>query len=416
MTAGAAGRVFMFSTYFPPEFSGAAKQAVSLAKELRARGVETVFLTVRSPGTAWRETHEGFPVYRFRFLRRVPLGEFLFWGRVFLFLLRRRRSFNWLHSHGAYYTNSGLAWMAGLLGKKSVFKVSLEKNDLAGISGGWRGRLHGAFLARADRLVAISGEIAQEIAANGFAPERVFHCPNGVDIARFAPSDALGRAALRRELGLPEGDILFLYAGVVDERKNVGWLIEQWISHCAEDGKGHLVVVGPVSREDPGGAFFRSLSRRAGEAGLEGRMTMREYVERIEDYYRACDVFVLPSLGEGMPNGVLEAMACGLPVVATRTSGTTDLIAEGENGYLFEPWDAAALLGRLSELAADASRRERMSARARSTTEDRFSIEGVADRYMSLYGFGVSSGLRPGERGASLNAGESPNLAEAHRA
>lgn len=409
-------RVFMYSTYFPPEFSGAAKQAVSLAKELRARGMETVFLTVRSPGTVWRETHEGFPVYRFRFFRRVPLGEFLFWGRVFVFLLRRRRSFNWLHSHGAYYTNSGLAWMAGLLGKKSVFKVSLEKNDLAGINGGWRGRLHRAFLARADRLVAISGEIAQEIIANGFAPELVFHCPNGVDIARFAPTNAAGRSALRRNLGLPGGEALFLFAGVIDERKNVAWLVEQWTAYCARGGKGHLLIVGPVSREDPGGAFFRGLSRRAGEAGLEGRMTMREYVERIEDYYRACDVFVLPSLGEGMPNAVLEAMACGLPVVATRTSGTTDLIAEGENGYLFEPGDAAAFLGRLSDLAADASRRDRISARARSTAEERFSIKAIADRYMSLYGVGGNTGSEPGERDASSDSGERASWVEAHRA
>ncbi len=411
MASGA--RIFMYSTYFPPEFSGAAKQAISLAKALRSRGVDVAFLTVRFPGTSRYEEREGFPVFRFRLFRRLPLGEFLFWGRIFLFLLRKRRSFEWIHSHGAYYTNAALAWMARRLGKKSILKVSLAGNDLAGVDSGRRGRLHRLFLESADVIAAISTEIESELERKGISSEAVFRCPNGVDVERFTPADSRERAALRRRFSLPEDDILFLYAGVVDERKNVAWLVEQWIKYCKGGGRGHLLVVGPVSREDPGGVFFGRLARRPSDNGLGSRMTMSEYVERIEDYYRACDVFILPSLGEGMPNAVLEAMACGLPVIATRTSGTTDLIAEGEDGYLFNPGDGEGLLGRLSDLAGDSSRRSRMAARSRLTAKERFSMETIAGRYAELYWSERNPGM---SKSVSSSAGEGSGLVEAHRA
>jgi glycosyltransferase involved in cell wall biosynthesis len=105
----------------------------------------------------------------------------------------------------------------------------------------------------------------------------------------------------------------------------------------------------------------------------------------VELYLQASDIFVLPSKLEGMPNVLLEAMACGLPCVTTRVSGTQDIIDDGTSGLLVEYGDPEALRTCLVALLRDSERRCRIGVNAKRTIDGRFSLERIADLYAMNY-------------------------------
>jgi glycosyltransferase involved in cell wall biosynthesis len=370
----------MFSYYFPPQYSGAAKQALSLAKHLRGYGHYVEFVTVRWPGLKERDEFDGFPVWRIEAGRCDRHRELRLWWNLLRFVLKRRRDFDILHSHGAYYTNSIVGPLARLVGWKSIVKASLANNDLHGLKGSLAARIHHAFLGKVDAYIAISHDLEKEFHEAGFPAHKVLFLPNGVDIERFRPTSEKEGKVLREVLGLPADRPIALTIGVLDQRKNIGWLMEQWVKNSAFDTGALLVAVGPQSREDSDGAFIRSLQKLADDN--PDLLRLMTYVENIEHCYRAADIFILPSHSEGMPNVILEAMASGLPCVATRVSGVRELIDPGRTGYTFIAGDEK----KLGELIVTALKERRaIGLSARKFVEMNYSIDSLARRYDELY-------------------------------
>jgi glycosyltransferase involved in cell wall biosynthesis len=373
-------RILMYSTYFPPQYSGAAKQALSLAKHLRKRGHDIDFVTVKWPGLKEQDVVDGFPVWRIEEGRGRRHRELRLWWNLLRFAYKRRRDFNSIHSHGAYYTNSIVGPLAKMVGWKSLVKASLANNDLHGIGSSLAGRIHYAFLGQVDSYVAISQDLGKEFLLAGFHSHKVVSMPNGVDTDRFRPTKGEEQKALRETLGLPADRPIALTIGVFDQRKNIGWLMEEWVKNNAFCTGALLLAVGPQSREDGDGTFIRSLQKLAdGNPGLVRLMT---YMEDIENCYRAADIFILPSHSEGMPNVILEAMASGLPCVATRVSGVQELIHDGRTGYVFTVGDAEAMGEVLVRVLKE---REAIGFSARKYMELNYSIDSLARRYEELY-------------------------------
>lgn len=372
-------RILMFSCYFPPEYSGSALQAISLAKKLRDRGVEVIFLTVNHDELPETDKIEGFRVYRIR-EGKGRFGEFLLWKNMWSLLKHQKKSFDILHSHGAYLRNSFVGPLSRLLGKKSLVKVSLAHNDLHGLGKGRSGWLHKRFFSMVDKYISISTEITSELKAHGFPDEKIMEIPNGVDTERFYPVTMNEKMALRREAGLPEKGLMLLYAGVVDERKNVKWLVEMWDKHCCEY-PGFLTVVGPVSREDREMKLYNSL--KTYEEKLKNKLFFIQYTDKIEDFYKMADILILPSINEGMPNVVLEAMSSGLPCLVNKVSGAEDIV-KSENGMLFDTNRPETFLDELFSLK-DQSTRVEMGKRARESMVRNFPLESVAEKYIYLY-------------------------------
>lgn len=374
-------RVLMFSSYFPPQYSGAAKQALSLATHLRGRGHHVEFVTVKWPGLEERDEIDGFPVWRVEEGHGSRHRELRLWWNLLWFVLKRRRDFDILHSHGAYYTNSIVGPLARLVGWKSLVKASLADNDLHGIRNSLAGRIHHAFLGKVDAYVAISHDLEKEFLSAGF-PSRKIHCmPNGVDTGRFRPAPGEEKKKLRQSLGLPPDRPLALTVGVFDQRKNIGWLMEEWVKNDAFGAGALLLAIGPQSREDVDGSFIASLKQLADENADAVRLL--GHVGDIEWYYHAADLFILPSHSEGMPNVVLEAMASGLPCIVTRVSGVEELVFDGETGFTIDPGDVAGLGNALSSVLNDSH--GMMGKNARRIVEEKFSLSTLAQRYEALY-------------------------------
>ena len=374
-------RILMYSAYFPPQYSGAAKQAISLAKELRKRGHHIEFATVRWPGLDKYEEVEGFPVHRLETGRGLRHKEFRLWWNLLNLVVKRRRDFDIIHSHGANYTNSIVGLLAKFAGWTSLVKATLTQNDLYGVGRSFSGRIHGRLLRMVDAYVAISKELEHEFLQAGLPKGKIVCLPNGVDTERFRSPTSEEKKQLVATLGLPANRPVALTVGVFDQRKNIGWLMEQWGRHDAFGTGMILLAIGPQSREDTGGVFLGYLRALAGEKSEILRLM--DHKDDVESYYRAADIFILPSHSEGMPNVVLEAMASGLPCVATRVSGIDELVQDGKTGFTFDICDVAGLGSAVVNALRDPERM--IGCHARKTAEEKYALKVLAERYEELY-------------------------------
>jgi glycosyltransferase involved in cell wall biosynthesis len=207
-----------------------------------------------------------------------------------------------------------------------------------------------AGLARADHVVCVAEALRREALSLGLPPDRISTLRNGVDGRRFTPGD---RAAARAVTGLPAGRPVLLCVGHLVARKGQHLLLPALAAAHAAGRRPLLVLVG----DGPDAAALRA---QAGRLGLTDDVRFAGVVPpaRLPDWYRAADALVLPSLREGWPNVVLEALACGTPVLATAVWGTPEILTGCRAGLLVPPTTEGLRDGllRLSGLDAAAAR------------------------------------------------------------
>ena len=242
--------------------------------------------------------------------------------------------------------------------------------------------LRNVWLRDADAFVAMSRVIRDEMLAAGIPGERILLLPHGVDTDRFSPATVEEKLALRRELGLPEG-VLAVYSGRLLRGKGLETLLDAFAS-IAERAVGlGLVLVG--SGEGQALSVEDELRRRVTERGLGTRVVFAGRSERVGDYLRAADLFVFPSVFEALGIALVEAAACALPAVASRTGGIVDVVEDGVTGHLVAPGDSEALSEALLGLSGDAALRSRMGKHARVTALARFDERDGIERYRALF-------------------------------
>ena len=198
-----------------------------------------------------------------------------------------------------------------------------------------RRRLAVSVIEAADRLIAVSEPIAESLASLGAQRGKISVIPTGYDAAVFRP---VAKAQARSRLGLPESKLILLTVANLVPQKGHSYLLGAFkeISKARPDAM--LAIVG-------GGELASTLRREAGGLGVNGAVLFagpRPH-EEIPAWMSACDVFVLPSLSEGTPTVLPEAMACGKPIVSTNVGGIPGVVKDGEVGYLVRPKDTAAL-------------------------------------------------------------------------
>lgn len=228
------------------------------------------------------------------------------------------------------------------------------------------------FLVNAD---AIKWRLAE---AEGVEPARVSTIYNGVDLELFRSTDGDLRREARARLGIP--DDAFVVGSVAHLRKVKGHrtLFEALERLAPKVPRLWIVLIGE-------GVLKPELERRAAEIGLADRALFLGSVPDVQSYAPAFDVKVLCSHSEGLSNAILEAMAQGLPVVASRVGGNPELVREGRTGELFTAGDTAALTDRLLRLCTDPALRESQGRQARAVAETEFSLPTMIRRYEGFY-------------------------------
>lgn len=224
-----------------------------------------------------------------------------------------------------------------------------------------------------DGAIAVSRPVADHVAEEtGLLPEVL---ENGVDLARVTAGN---RAAGRAALGLPAGAQAVGLVGRVCRQKGVDIFVEAAIRLCPRFPDTRFVVVGDA--EDKALSF--ELSARIGTAGLAGCITFADHRDEIADTYAALDLLVAPSRWEGFGLVLAEAMAAGVPVIASRVGGIPDVV--GTAGRLVPPADAEALSENICSLLNDPAERDRL-VRAGREQACRFDWSVSADRLAAFY-------------------------------
>jgi glycosyltransferase involved in cell wall biosynthesis len=226
-----------------------------------------------------------------------------------------------------------------------------------------------------DRVTAVSRAAADFYRAAGMvAAERLTVLPNGVDVEAWRP-DAAVRNDVRRELGLRD-EFLWLATGRLEPVKDYPTLLRAMVGLPSS---ARLAVAGAGWQKSE----LRGLTKCL---GLEPRVRFLGFEPNVGRWMHAADGFVLSSLWEGLPMGLLEAAACGLPAVATNVPGTPEALVDGVTGWLVPPADPAALNATMTRLMRSSlEERATMGERARQRAMALFSLDRVLDRWEALY-------------------------------
>lgn len=373
-----------FVTMPPGAYSGATFHALWLAEKLAALEVQVEFLSFVN-ADAGRPAHpptaEGFRAHYLR-KRFGRYPELLLWPELALFFQLRPR-FDVVHTHSCGYLESFLGVAARLAGLGSVANVMLQGSDL-GPTGRREAPLRNRLARAFDRIVPISDETRREALDAGLEPSRIVQIPIGVDVERFHPVAPSARTDLRAHYGLPPDRPVVTFVGAFNGRKNIVWLLDAWERRPHPLASAQLLVVGDAVHDPDGAEIRRQVAERLGRLGPAAHwIPFERHIERV---YAASDALVLPSLAEGMPTVVLQAMASGLPVVTTPVGGARELVGDGmERGWLFPYNRRDELWHALLALLGDADRRASVTRAARAHVVAHQSFDVVARRYRDLY-------------------------------
>jgi glycosyltransferase involved in cell wall biosynthesis len=242
--------------------------------------------------------------------------------------------------------------------------------------------LRNRWLRDADAFVAMSWLIREEMRAAGVAEERIALIPHGVDTERFRPAGPGERDVLRAGLGLPSG-VLAVYTGRLLRGKGLETLLEAFASVATVERDLHLVLVGSGAGQAL--SIEEELRRQVEARGLGERVVFAGRVDNVTDHLRASDLFVFPSVFEALGISLVEAAACALPAIGSRTGGIVDVIEEGRSGRLVTPGRADELAAALRALANDANARAELGRRGRAIALERFDERDAALRYRTLF-------------------------------
>lgn len=260
--------------------------------------------------------------------------------------------------------------LAPLVPRRGRRLVVTRRMDYVPRGGAWARWL---YTGAVDVVIAISAGVRDALVRAGVPAARVHVVPSGVDLAALA-APAGARESLRTAFGVPDDAVLVLLVGALERRKGHDVLLAA-AAHA--DARLHYAFCGTGSAEP---------ALRAAAAPLGDRVVFAGFRTDVAACLAAADVAVLPSRHEGLGVAALEAMAAGLPVVASRTGGLAEVVADGETGLLVPPEDAAALARALDRLAADAALRARFGGAGRARVRARYAAEKMAADTLACYG------------------------------
>lgn len=232
-------------------------------------------------------------------------------------------------------------------------------------------------LSQMDAVIATSSKSA------GYLERRATVILHGIDTQQFFPPSS--RIAAKRALGLPQNDLFIGCFGRIRRQKGTDLFVDAMIDICKADRRVRGVILGRATEQHV--VFQKGLEQKVRNAGLHLRIRFLPEVpmDQVADWYRALDLFVAPQRFEGFGLTPLEAMACGVPVVATRVGAFGEMVADGETGTLISPNDVAAMIDAMSRTLSNSAVLKMWGQAAAQHVQRNFPIEKEASQILSVY-------------------------------
>lgn len=338
-----------------------------LRRRLIAAGADVEVLEQRSTGTATRLARAS---QLWRLLRsRSPTVTLMLMG---------------------YYTSGGTVAAVSRAARVPVVRADLTAPEPP--FGRWRS-LRLAMRDVGVHAFVVGSEENRRIFAGGLHrnPTRVEIVWTGIDLARYTPGS--GRDAVRSDLGFtPTEEVVGIIARLSDERKGVKHFLEAAAMVAGQSPSARFLIVG----DGPRRYEFESLAARL---GIAERTLFAGYRPDVPGLLAAMDIFVMPSLAEGGPTVLLEAMAMGRPVVTTRVGMATEAVEPEHDGIVVEPGDALDMSEGVIRLINDSGLRAELGRAARARAQSQFSREAMVNRYLAILAHALDGRARPSLQG-----------------
>jgi len=364
-------KICVVALRFPPDYTGAGLQALRLFNDLKSLNVEWFVISASTNAKFYKESIKGNIIFR---IKGNPgnwstIELLSFWAHLFELLFKTRKNYDIIYVIGANLGLSITGLFAKILSKKLMVKLTLAKSDILGVNKGFWGRFQYFCLKFFDRYISISDEIYQELIEADFDSDKIIKLPNGVKTDIFVPS--------RKE----HSSIQVLYVGMICKRKGSDLLIESWIELLEQESlSATLILVGPVDEHD------RVIDNFSHNKTFQKSVKILEPRNDIQKIMKECDIFILPSINEGLPNVVLEAMSCGLPIIGSNTAGITRCVKNDLNGYVINRNNGKnELKEKLHILLKNKTLREDMGKKSREIVNNNFSMKMVRDEYYKIF-------------------------------
>lgn len=383
-------KILMVISQFYPFIGGAEKQAQLLAQKLIEKGIQVRLVTGWwKCGTPRKEIIGDVQVFRnfsfwgmFGIKGLRPLGALTYMATLGIYLLHYRREYDIIHVHQALYP----AFISVLVGKRCLRKPVIVKTASSGMTSDIKqmkqvplGNFQLRYLLKnMECLVAVSKVGGKEFNDIGFPESKIEHIPNGVVL----PHDGKTNYGHAKRV---------ITTTRFSKEKGIDILLRAWTHVVRQEKSIKLVIVGD-------GPLAGVLKKLCYSLRLTESVEFTGMIPNVTEYLRNADLFVLPSRTEGLSNALLEAMSHGLPCIATKVGGNIEVIGEDDhkkimpgkfiiarNGLLVNPDDVEGLCEAMLYLIRDGAEREEMGKKGKLYIEKNYSIDLVADKYITLY-------------------------------
>jgi glycosyltransferase involved in cell wall biosynthesis len=374
MTSELPHRICYLISHFHPRESGAERQCLAQGRELVRRGHSARVVTRFIPGLPEDDEIDGVRIHRWIHTSEIgPLFGVSYVRGVIRALRKLRPQYDLIHTHQALWesiaTGLGRDFFRGapVLVQPASSGYYGEAEEMARTKGFWFLR---KCSLRNPMFAAISADIERQWLEMGVPADRMTRMASGVDADHFRPGPSAVEAMLPSRPRV-------VFTGRLHPQKNLDLLLKAW-SSVATNRPGTLMLVGD-------GPDRIALEEQAAQLGIGDRVHFAGSVADPAEHLRAADVFVLPSVAEGMSNSLLEAMATGLPSLVSDIGGNRDLITENVTGRLIASDDRNAWVSALISLIEHPESSRNLGAEARRVIERQYAMPVVVDRYLALY-------------------------------
>ncbi|MBM3157972.1 MAG: glycosyltransferase family 4 protein [Chloroflexi bacterium] len=374
-------RILQVTPYYPPHIGGIEYHVEALSRKLVEAGHEVTVYTSNVPKTKKHEVVDGVEVFRFN-CPFAPLNNPVMPG-LFLKLIRDSR-FDIVHTHGHFHLSSSMVAFSSLLTRRNF--VLTSHGAVLGYHG-WKKAIEIIFnktlgictLRATRRVIALTATQTEKLKDLGAGPGKTVVIPIWIEMSRI--NSYVDAQSFRSTHNLGDKKIV-LFVGRLLPIKGLEHLIE---AVRFMKTSPTIVIIGDEAPGYPG--TKQALEKQVSTLGLrEQIMFLGSFPrEKLADAYRGADIFVLPSLAEGLPLVLLEAMSLGKCVIATKVPGNIDVIKDGWNGILVEPKNPLALAEKIDLLLTDGASREKLGVQARKDIEQNYSSDKIISHILDLY-------------------------------
>jgi len=366
----------MITSEFPPRSGGVGYYVYHLSRKLVERRHQVTIITRGSAGKTKVATVDGFRVFKVRFVPFYPFHVLLLGTSVGKLFRSMESEFDLVHLH----TPMPLPIRTSLPTITTVhtpMKIDVRYHEISNIysliervqSSVVYPSIESKLFTTSKKITSVSRSVAEELREYRLNPDSITVIGNGVDEKAFAPT-----------LNRKPAETYVLYTGVLRARKGLADLIACARQVCKVSADVKFLICGT-------GPFLHELERKVRKVGLQKRIVFLGYIARdkLVQVYQNAAVHVVPSHYEGLPTVLLEAMSCGLPVVATDIGGNNEVISSGVNGFLIPPKSPEEMARVILRLLDDAPLREKVGRAARKTIEERYTWDKIADKMLKCY-------------------------------